>query len=208
MSLSVVDFYYLPNTSRTRKIVEYITNNEVILSTYYFRLKNITKEQVKAEARRYGVEKVPSFLIEGKLYSGVNKIFKILSEAANNIKTAQTKRFKTETDLLSDYLMTEALAQEEEEDDLSESMNDEDMRRRMAELYGKKPHCQSDNNKLKSKTTTRKLTGNPRQINAKNDQDFLDRAGRNVDPRGEPSTDTTIVEDGDSMLDKYYQSVI
>lgn len=215
----IADVYYKPNSSSTKKIASFIGQNEGIMNRYFFRFKNVTRQHVKAEAKKYGIKAVPSMVIEGVLYSGADPIIKKLGgDNATTVRHRQEQPISHE-DMLNKFMMREAMTPDDEDDDITEGMNNDEIRRKVSALSSKKPHCKAKESmsgqSSRSRSTTpnripKKRPGVKTRRPVENDDDaFLRKAGRdNIDPRGDMTDATPYpIEDGEALLEKYYASV-
>lgn len=229
MGKTVVDLYYKPESSPTKKIISFIDVNEGVMDKYFFRFKNVTHPNVKAEAKKHGVKRAPSIVIEGVLYSGAEPIIKVLSGGLESAPRRATPQPISDEDMLNKFMMREAMTPEDDDDIMTEGMDQDEIRKRTMALSSKKPHCKKKESMSGTSTRSRPTTPNripksqskmkpkpkpktaPRSRRVADDDDaaFLRKAGRdNIDPRGDSTGGGAYpIEDGESLLEKYYASV-
>lgn len=201
----IADVYYVPGTRPTKKVVDFIDKNDGLMNKYYFALKNVTCPKYKAEAKKRGVERAPAVVINDKLYTGVEPIIKILSGGINS--TRKVMRPASDEDRLVSFMQREAMNTDDDEDDMCEGMSMDDVRKQISQLSSRKPHCKS-NDAISTPPRSRKKS-TPRKPVVEDDGDtaFLRMAGRdNIDPRSDSSPSYPI-EDGESLLEKYYEGI-
>lgn len=213
MNKIVVDVYYIPGTKPTKRVIKFILDNKNLMNQYYFRLKNVTRNNYKNEAKKTGIKRAPAMLLGDKLYCGVEPIIEILSHGN---KTAKPRaRPISDEDRLNNFMLNEAMKPEDDDEEITEGMNMDEIRRKSTSMMSRKPHCDANGNPIPDEKLSRKAR--PARQRRKliedpdDDTEFLRRAGRdNIDTRGEAgelSAAPYPVEDGESILENYYAGI-
>lgn len=190
--LNIAILYVNKNSQNTNALLRFIAENvNAINRVMYIRIIKVTSRN-KNEIKRKGITEVPALIYKGVLYTGVKDIVKIITppKPRNNFGP------KCEEEVINDFHQ-QILHDYNDDDTLGDELDSEEIRKRMAKLSERKPHC-SENNTYQP--PRRQIDTRPVQ----SDEDFIRRAQLDNVQSTPPQF---AHEDGDMILAEYYAKV-